>query len=66
MTLDELPGAAKASAGAVSYGITIAAVAQLLPALATLLPIVWWTIRIFETETAKAFLRWLLRLCRRA
>lgn len=30
---------------------------KLLPILATLLPIIWWVIRIYETQTAQKMLR---------
>lgn len=56
MTLDELPGAAKASADVVSAGIVVGTIAELLPHVAALLTIVWTLIRIFETETVKAML----------
>jgi hypothetical protein len=55
--LGDLPGAVKAPADLASYAITVGTVTQLLPHVAALLTIIWWTIRILETETVRAWLR---------
>lgn len=57
MTLDDLPGAAKATVDVMSYGIAVGTVAQLLPSIAALLTIVWTLIRILETDTVKTLLQ---------
>lgn len=57
MTLEHVPGAAKASADIVSAGIVVGTLAQLLPHIAAILTIVWTLIRIFETETVQSALR---------
>jgi hypothetical protein len=57
MTLDPVPGAVKASVDVASAGIAVGTIAQLLPHLAAILTIVWTLIRIFETDTVKAWLK---------
>ncbi len=56
MTLDHVPGAAKASVDILSFGVAVGTVTQLLPHLAALLTIIWTVIRIFETDTVRALL----------
>ncbi len=56
MTLDHVPGAAKASVDVLSFGVAVGTLAQLLPHLAALLTIIWTLIRIFETDTVREFL----------
>jgi hypothetical protein len=57
MTLDHVPGAAKASADVLSAGIVVGTLAQLLPHVAALLTIFWTLIRIYETDTVQALVR---------
>ena len=57
MTLDHVPGAAKASVDVLSFGVAVGTVTQLLPHLAALLTIIWTLIRIFETDTLRALVR---------
>ena len=56
MTLDALSEPAKHVGDAVSVGVTIATIAQWLPAVAALLTIVWTAIRIYETRTMQRLL----------
>ena len=56
MTLDHLREPAKHVGDAVSVGVTIATIAQWLPAVAALLTIVWTAIRIYETRTVQRLL----------
>lgn len=51
MIEDHLPGAAKHAIDAASIGATVAALAQWLPAAASLLTIVWTLLRIYESPT---------------
>jgi hypothetical protein len=55
MSLDQIPGAAKASADVVSATIVVGTVTQLLPHISAVLTIVWMLIRIFETDTLKGW-----------
>ena len=57
MTLDQVPGAVKASGDIVSVGIVAGTIAQLLPHIAAILTILWTLIRIYETDTVQAFIR---------
>ena len=61
MTLDHVPGAAKASVDVVSFGVAFGTLANLLPHLAAMLSIIWTLIRIFETDTVRSFLGRLLK-----
>ena len=56
MTLDALSEPAKLVGDAISVGVTIATIAQWLPAVAALLTIVWTAIRIYETRTVQRLL----------
>ena len=56
MTLDHLSEPAKHVGDAVSVGVTIATIAQWLPAVAALLTVVWTAIRIYETRTMQRLL----------
>lgn len=56
MTHHDLPDAAKYALDGLSVATLLGAIAQLLPHLATLLTVIWMTIRIYETPT---FQRWL-------
>lgn len=53
MTLDHVPGAAKASVDVVSFGVAVGTLANLLPHIAALLTIIWTLIRILETDTVR-------------
>lgn len=55
MTLEEIPGAAKASADVMSFAVVAGTLAKLLPSIAALLTIVWTLIRIFETDTVRGW-----------
>ena len=55
MTLDHLSEPAK-HVDAVSVGVTIATIAQWLPAVAALFTIAWTAIRIYETRTVQRVL----------
>ncbi|OWK27588.1 hypothetical protein [Sphingomonas dokdonensis] len=57
MTLDHVPGAAKASVDVLSFGVAVGTVTQLLPHLAALLTIIWTLIRILETDTVRSLVR---------
>ncbi len=57
MTLENVPGAVKASADVVSAGIVVGTIAQLLPHVAAILTILWTLIRIYETDTVQALVR---------
>lgn len=57
MTLDHVPGAAKASVDVLSIGVAVGTVTQLLPHLAALLTILWTLIRIYESDTVRELLR---------
>ena len=57
MTLDQVPGAVKASGDIVSVGIVAGTIAQQLPHIAAILTIFWTLIRIYETETVRALIR---------
>lgn len=57
MTLDHVPGAAKASVDVLSVGVAFGTVAQLLPHLAALLSIIWTLIRILETDTVRSLFK---------
>ncbi len=57
MTLDHVPGAAKASVDVLSFGVAVGTVTQLLPHLAALLTIIWTLIRIYESDTVRELLR---------
>jgi peptidoglycan biosynthesis protein MviN/MurJ (putative lipid II flippase) len=50
--------AAKATIDVLSLGVLIGAIVQWLPALASVLTIIWTAIRIYETKTVQ---RWLGR-----
>jgi hypothetical protein len=56
MTLDHVPGAAKASVDILSFGVAVGTVTQLLPHLAALLTIIWTLIRIYESDTVRGLL----------
>ena len=56
MTLGALSEPAKHVGDAVSVGVTIATIAQWLPAVAALFTIVWTAIRIYETRTVQRLL----------
>lgn len=53
MSLDHLPGAAKASADVVSAGIVVGTLAQWLPPIAAALSILWTLICILESDTVR-------------
>ena len=53
MTLDPLSDEAKHLGDAFSVGVTMATIAQWLPAVAALLTILWTAIRIWETPTVQ-------------
>lgn len=57
MTLDHVPGAAKASVDVLSFGVAVGTVTQLLPHLAALLTIIWTLIRILETDTVRSLVK---------
>ncbi len=57
MTLDHVPGAAKASVDVLSFGVAVGTLANLLPHLAALLTIIWTLIRILETDTVRSLVR---------
>lgn len=54
----------KHAVDALAVTTTVATVFQWLPAIAALLTIVWTSIRIIETQTARAFARWVAEKCR--
>jgi len=56
MTLDHLSEPAKHVGDVVSVGVTIATIAQWLPAVAALFTIAWTAIRIYETRTVQRVL----------
>ena len=49
--LDHVPDGAKYAIDTLSFATALGTLAQVLPALASLLTIIWMTIRIFETKT---------------
>ena len=57
MTLDHVPGAAKASVDVLSFGVAVGTITQLLPHLAALLTIIWTLIRILETDTVRSLVK---------
>ena len=56
MTLDNLSDDTKHLGDLVSVGVTMATIAQWLPAVAALMTLVWTLIRIWETRTVQALL----------
>jgi hypothetical protein len=56
MKLDHIDPAVKATGDAVSIVTVVGTLANMLPAVAALLTIIWTTIRIIETETVQGWL----------
>ncbi|MGE0723189.1 MAG: hypothetical protein AB7O45_02375 [Alphaproteobacteria bacterium] len=49
--------AAKTAGDAVSFGVVVGTLLDILPAIAALLTIIWTAIRIYETATVQRLLR---------
>lgn len=56
MKFDHVDPAVKATGDAVSIVTVIGTLAQVLPAIAALLTIIWTALRIYETETVQKLL----------
>jgi hypothetical protein len=56
MKFDHIDPAVKATGDAVSIVTVVGTLANMLPAIAALLTIVWTTIRIVETDTVQGWL----------
>lgn len=57
MILDHLTASAKAAIEAVSITTLFATMAGWLPSIAACLSIVWWSIRLYETDTVQRWLK---------
>jgi len=55
--LDHLPDSAKALIDAVSITALLASLVSMLPAIATLLTIIWTAIRIYESATVQGWVQ---------
>ena len=51
--LDPISDGAKIAVDVISLGVVVGTLAQILPAVAALLTIVWTAIRIWETKTVQ-------------
>lgn len=56
MKFDHIDPAIKATGDAVSIVTVVGTLAQVLPAVAALLTIVWTSLRIYETDTVQGWL----------
>ena len=56
MKFDHIDPAVKATGDAVSIVTVVGTLAQVLPAVAALLTIVWTSLRIYETDTVQGWL----------
>jgi hypothetical protein len=54
--IDTMPASIKVAVDLAAVVASLGTVVKLLPILATLLPIIWWAIRIYETDTVKGWL----------
>ena len=65
MTVNQHVEQAKAVGDIVALTGTVAVVVGYLPAVAAFVTIIWTLIRIYETETARRLLDWLVGLVRK-
>jgi hypothetical protein len=56
MKLDHIDPAVKATGDAISIVTVVGTLAQVLPAIAALLTIIWTSFRIYETDTVQKLL----------
>lgn len=55
--IEHLPDRLKQLLDALSLATVLGNLISMLPAIATVLPIIWWLIRIYETPTVQGLLK---------
>ncbi|NLR72867.1 hypothetical protein HGI47_18485 [Novosphingobium sp. ERN07] len=55
--IEHLPDRLKQLLDALSLATVLGNLISMLPAIATILPIIWWLIRIYETPTVQGLLK---------